>query len=112
MEIKDQKKNDFVIISIDGNIVMEDTVKLKEYVEQYIEMPSLKGIILDCQEVNYIDSSGLGLIVSIYKTLKSSNKKFALFGFSEKTIEIFVLTKLNSILTITEDVESAMEKAK
>ncbi|MBU3913993.1 STAS domain-containing protein [bacterium] len=112
MEIKDQKRDDFVIISIVGNIVMEDTAKLKEYVEQYIEEPSLNGIIFDCQAVKFIDSSGLGLIVSIFKTLKRSNKKFALFGFSEKTIEIFVLTKLDCILTITDDVETAMEKAK
>ncbi len=112
MEIKNQMKNDFAIISVIGNIVMEDTATLKEYVEKYIEEPEFKGIILDCKKVKFIDSSGLGLIVSIYKTLKNSNRKFALYGFSEKTIEIFVLTKLDTILTITDDVETAMKKAK
>ncbi len=109
MNLYDQKIDNYLILSITGNIVLEDTTKLKEYVEQYIEDSSLEGIIINCENVKFIDSSGLGLIVSIYKTLKKMDKKFALTALSGKTMEIFTLTKLDSILTIAEDDSAALE---
>ena len=109
MELESQKKDNVVIIAISGNIVLEDTAKLKEKIEIYIEEKSIEAIVLDCENVKFIDSSGLGLIVSIYKTLKKMNKNFALSSLSEGAMEIFILTKLNKILTITESTEAAIE---
>ena len=82
---------------------------MKEYVEQYIEDTSLGGIVINCDNVKFIDSSGLGLIVSIYKTLKKLEKKFALTALSDKTMEIFTLTKLDNILTIANTNQDALE---
>ncbi len=112
MKLSDKKKDNFLIISISGNIVLEDTAKLKEFVEQYIEESTLAGIIINCNDVKFIDSSGLGLIVSIYKTLKSMGKKFALTGLHDSTMEIFTLTKLDKILTITENETTALNSLK
>lgn len=109
MNLNDQKIENFLILSISGNIVLEDTTKLKEHVEQYIEDSSVEGIIINCDSVKFIDSSGLGLIVSIFKTLKKMDKKFALTALSDRTMEIFTLTKLDNILTIAKDNESALE---
>ncbi len=112
MEFKDRKEGDILIVSIDGNIVLEETTELKEYVEIHIEDQSLEGIIINCEKVHYIDSSGLGLIVSIYKTLKTRNRKFALAALKDRTMEVFTLTKLDKILTIADNDESAMENLK
>lgn len=109
MNLHDEKRDNYLIIFIDGNIVLEDTTKLKEYVEKYIEDASLTGIIINCENVKFIDSSGLGLIVSIYKTLKKLDKKFALTALSDKTMEIFTLTKLDNILTIAKTNDDALE---
>ena len=109
MEIENQKKDKIVIVSISGNIVLEETARLKDEIELFIEESSVEGIIIDCKNVKFIDSSGLGLIVSIFKTLKKMNKNFALTALSEQAMEIFVLTKLNKILTIAESTETAIE---
>ncbi|MCP4749320.1 MAG: STAS domain-containing protein [Proteobacteria bacterium] len=112
MKIEDRKLDDFVVLSVDGNIVLEDTVKLKEAVERHIEDSDLMGIIINCDDVKFIDSSGLGLLVSIYKTLIKRDKKFALTSLNNKTMEIFVLTKLDKILTIAETDQDALDKMK
>ena len=109
MNLTDEKVDGNVILSIAGNIVLEDTTKLKDYVEQFIEDASVTGVIINCENVKFIDSSGLGLIVSIYKTLKKLDKKFALAALSERTMEIFTLTKLDNILTISKDNDSALK---
>jgi len=108
MKIEEKKENGFIVLSIDGNIVLEDTSKLKEKVEVYIEDESIKGIVMNCENVKFIDSSGLGLIVSIYKTLIKRERKFALSCLDSKTMEIFTLTKLDKILTLTDSDEAAM----
>lgn len=110
MEISDKLVDQVRILYIDGNIILEETTQLKEYVEQYIEDPELKGIIINCEKINYIDSSGLGLIVSIFKTLKKSEKSLALSCLSEKTMEIFILTKLDEIIMLTPDDEQALAR--
>ncbi len=108
MKIEDKIDNNFAILAIDGNIVLEETAKLKESVEVFVEDASLTGIIINCENVNFIDSSGLGLIVSIYKTLLKRERKFALTSLNDRTKEIFILTKLDKILTLTESDEDAV----
>ena len=112
MKIEDRIDNHFAILAIDGNIVLEETAKLKESVEVFVEDANLKGIIMNCENVNFIDSSGLGLIVSIYKTLLKRERKFALTSLNERTKEIFILTKLDKILTLTETDEDAVNVLK
>ncbi len=112
MDLTEKRDGNILIISVVGNIVLEDTTKLKGFVEKYIEDAEIEGIIINCENVSFIDSSGLGLIVSIYKTLKKMEKKFALTSLADRTMEIFTLTKLDNILTITKDDSSAMEVLK
>lgn len=103
MNLFDKRVDQYMILSVTGNIVLEDTTKLKEHVEQFIEDTAIAGIIINCENVKFIDSSGLGLIVSIYKTLKKMDKRFALTALSDRTMEIFTLTKLDNILTIAKN---------
>lgn len=102
MNIEDRIDSNFAILAIDGNIVLDETAKLKEAVEVFVEKEDLAGIIINCENVSFIDSSGLGLIVSIYKTLLKRERKFALTSLNDRTREIFVLTKLDKILTLSE----------
>jgi anti-anti-sigma factor len=108
MKIEDRIDGNFAIISIEGNIVLEETAKLKSSVEGFIEDGNLEGIIMNCEDVHFIDSSGLGLIVSIYKTLLKGDRKFALTNLNDRTREIFILTKLDKILTITDSNSDAI----
>jgi anti-anti-sigma factor len=109
MNLADKREDNYLILSVTGNIVLEDTSVLKESIEQYIEDATIEGIIINCENVRFIDSSGLGLIVSIYKTLKKLEKQFALSSLSDRAMEIFTLTKLDNILTISKDDNAAME---
>ena len=97
------------IVYVSGNIVLEETNQLKAYMEPLTGKPDIKGLIVNCKKIDYIDSSGLGLIVSIYKKL---NKFFALTSLNSKTMEIFVLTRLHETLIIADTDDSAMASFK
>ncbi len=109
MEISSKLIDGIKIVFLSGNIVMDETGGMRSYMERSVENSAVKGIIINCKNIEYIDSSGLGLIVSIYKNLKRKDKYFALSALSRKTKEIFLLTRLNEILVIADTDESALE---
>ena len=110
MKLTSKETDHFTIISIEGNITLEEAGTIKAFIEPLIKALEIKGIIINAANVEHIDSSGLGLIVSIYKTLTKFNKKFALSEMSSKTMEIFVLTRLNEKLVIVDSDDLAINQ--
>jgi len=88
------------VVSIEGNIALDGVNEAKIYLKPHLENASIKGILFNFGKVNFIDSSGIGLIVSIYKTLQQREAKFGLCELSKKNEEIFTITRLNKILDI------------
>ena len=96
------------IVAIDGNIALDGTNEVKEYVKPFLEDAKISGLILNFANVNFIDSSGIGLVVSIFKSLQKRKAKFALSDLSQKNREIFNMTRLDKILTISENDDQAL----
>ncbi|MCP4750370.1 MAG: STAS domain-containing protein [Proteobacteria bacterium] len=109
MEIADHKIDDYVVLGIDGNLVFQDIERLQEVLDRYVDDSTLAGIIINCERVKYIDSFGLGMIVTTYKDMKKRDKKLALTALNKKTMEIFNLTKLDKVLTIANSDKAALK---
>ena len=88
------------VVSITGNIALDGVNEAKDYLKPLLEDPDLKGLLINFDQVNFIDSSGIGLIVSLFKTLQQREAKFGLSDLSKKNEEIFNITRLNKILDI------------
>ena len=101
-------ENSICVISIEGNIALDGVNEAKSYLKPHIENPESKGLLISFEKVNFIDSSGIGLIVSIFKTLQQKEQKFALCALSQKNEEIFSITRLNKILDIFPDEAAAL----
>jgi anti-anti-sigma factor len=69
-------------------------------------------MVINFEKVNFIDSSGIGLIVSIFKTMQQKEGKLALTNLSQKNMEIFSITRLNKILDIFPTEQEAIAKVK
>lgn len=88
------------VVSIEGNIALDGVNEAKEYLRPLLEDKKTKGLLINFGQVNFIDSSGIGLIVSLFKTLQQREAKFGLSNLSKKNEEIFTITRLNKILDI------------
>ena len=88
------------IISIEGNIALDGVNEAKEFLKPHVGNAEFNGIIINFEKVNFIDSSGIGLIVSIFKTMQEKNGRFGITNLSAKNEEIFSITRLNKILDI------------
>jgi len=108
MDINHKIKNEVCIVAINGNMAMDSIADIKHYIALILDDESLIGLIINFKNVRFIDSSGLGLIISTFKTLQQRDAKFAIFQLNESNTEIFKMTRLGIIVTIVETEEEAL----
>ncbi len=65
-----------------------------------------KSIAAHMGGVEYVSSSGIGMLVSILKRCHQSKVNFALCGLTEDIHELFALTQLDQVFTIAPDIEA------
>jgi anti-sigma B factor antagonist len=69
------------------------------------------AIILNFEEVDYINSTGIALIVSLLAKARASNRRLLAYGLSEHYVEIFEITRLSDFVGVFPDEESALTEA-
>ena len=100
------------VVTIEGNIALDGVNEAKNYLKPHLDSSDVNGLVINFEKVNFIDSSGIGLIVSIFKTMQQKNGKFALTNLSKKNEEIFSITRLNKILDIFPSEDEAVGSLK
>ena len=63
-------------------------------------------LIIDISQLSFMDSSSLGAMVSVLKKI-SATGKMVVFGASGTVLELFRLTRMDRIFTLTNDIETA-----
>jgi anti-sigma B factor antagonist len=97
-----------VVIGVAGQLIVANRHELKEKVTEAVNFGSRK-ILIDFTETGYIDSSGLGALVSLAKKLRESGGELRLAGLNEDLRTLFELTKLDTLFTITASLEEAIK---
>ena len=104
--------NDTCIVAIEGNIALDGVNEAKAFLRPHLENPQVRTMVINFEKVNFIDSSGIGLIVSIFKTMQQKEGKLALTNLSPKNLEIFSITRLNKIFDIFPTEQEALTKVR
>jgi anti-sigma B factor antagonist len=81
--------------------------ELRSYIVNIINNGS-ENIIIDLDNISFIDSSALGAIVSIMKILRN-NGKLMLTGVNGIVLDLFKLTRMDNVLNLYSDVDSAKQ---
>ena len=107
-DIRKNEKEGIVILDLKGRLIVgEPSVRLREAINQEVGH-SRSRIILNLQEVDYIDSTGLGSMVICYTTLQKSGGTLKLLKLNKRNIELLLLTKLSTIFEIFGDEQDAI----
>ena len=77
MDLKIRKNGEIYIIDVNGEMDLYNSYKLKELVMKMLEK-NVKNFIINLEQVDYIDSSGIGALIYICSTMKKMNLKFAI----------------------------------
>ena len=106
MQIHTFDEDSFHIIQIDGDVDAASSITLDKAIEKAIS-EDRKNILIDCTDLNYISSAGLGVFVYYIEDFKTNDVFFALFSLSIKIKNIFEILGLNKLINIADSKEDA-----
>src|ERR687889_1755532 len=96
-----------LFVKLDGHIIVANRHELKDLIQAALEKGE-RRLLIDFSRTGYIDSSGLGALVSISKRVRESGGELRLSGLNDDLRSLFELTKLDTLFAITETPEQAL----
>jgi anti-sigma B factor antagonist len=108
LTITSREVDGVTVLDLSGRITLgEGSVQLREAIRDLIAKGQ-RNILLNLGEVNYIDSSGLGELVSAYTTAKNQGAGLKLLNLTKKVKDLLQLTKLYTVFDTFDDEASAV----
>ena len=96
------------IIDVSGRIALgEGSVVLRDTVKELLSKGN-KKILLNLGDVNYIDSSGIGELVSAFTTTKNQGGELKLLNLTKKVHDLLQITKLYTVFDVKDDEAGAV----
>lgn len=99
MFINSNVVNNQVIVDLSGGMYVEDAEIFREKLIRYME-EGQNHFVVKMNKVDYIDSSGLGVLVSIHKRTRQSNGSLIISGATGFVKELFALTRLDKVFVM------------
>ncbi|NWG14185.1 MAG: STAS domain-containing protein [Acidobacteria bacterium] len=108
MKIETRTVGDVYILDCSGKITLgEGTMAIRNTVRDILKSGGRK-IILNLADVNYIDSSGIGELVSSFTTVTNQGGKLKLLNLTKKIQELLQITKLLTVFSVYDDERAAV----
>jgi anti-sigma B factor antagonist len=95
LDLKIVKDGEGILVQCSGRITSTSSATLQTTVRGLI--PETKHIVLDLTNVSYLDSSGLGALVSLLLSAKRQDCQLKLINLNQRLKELFSLTRLASV---------------
>ncbi len=109
MELKIRKSGESYIIDVNGEMDLYNSYRLKELVMRMLEK-KVERFIINLENVDYIDSSGIGALIYICSTIKKMNLKLVITNIHGSVKKVIELTKLMGYFPITQSIDEALER--
>jgi len=106
MRITTVKENEFYIIGIEGDLDASSSIQLDQAIEEAVANKESK-IIVDCSQLEYISSAGLGVFMSYIHDFQENNISLVLCHLSEKVRNVFQILGLDELIKIVGTKEEA-----
>ena len=103
-----REREGITILACRGRLVLGDETERFRATTLQLIQAGQKNLILYMPEVDYIDSSGLGSLVSLAQTLKQAGGQAKLVSLNEKNTELLVITKLSTLFEFFDDEQEAV----
>jgi len=98
------------VLDVTGRVTMGDPSKeMGKRIREAVEAGH-NGVLVNMARVTYIDSSGIGELVSAFSNLRKAGGQLILTGVSKELSYLFHVANLDRVLVIVPDAAAALEK--
>ena len=102
------KQDGVTVVDVEGQLIVGNRQELKQKVLDELESGE-RRFVIDFENTGYIDSSGLGVLVSLSKKIREQGGELRLSGLNEDLRTLFELTKLDTLFRITATKAEALQ---
>jgi stage II sporulation protein AA (anti-sigma F factor antagonist) len=103
-------KKDVLCIRLSGELDHHTAEELREECSKLIESENIKHIILNLEELGFMDSSGLGVILGRYKQIKQKHGEMVVCAISPAVNRLFEMSGLFKIIRLEPSEENALQR--
>lgn len=98
MNIQCEKINRTLIVRLSGEIDHHYAEDIRDRIDREFERSNSKDILFDFQNVDFMDSSGIGMIIGRYKNTTARGGQVYAFGLQDATIRVFEISGLMKLI--------------
>src|SRR4051812_41437451 len=103
VKLATRQVGDVTVIDVSGRITLgEGSSTLRDALHELVKN-NHKDILLNLKDVSYIDSSGIGELVSAYTTITNAGGHLKLLGLTHRVKDLLQITKLYTVFDVHED---------
>ncbi len=109
MKVSTRQVDGVVVMDLSGRITLgEGSVVLRDAVRELLSKGN-KKILANLADVNYIDSSGIGELVSAFTTVKNQGGELKLLNMTKKVHDLLQITKLYTVFDVKDNEANAIK---
>lgn len=108
MELTERKSGDIAVISIIGKVDTTNYGELEKFISEILKKEVSK-ILINCEQLEYIASSGLRIFLITLKQIKKINGKLVLCSFNDVVREVFEMSGFSTLFDIRISEEEALK---
>jgi anti-sigma B factor antagonist len=109
MEVIEKERDGICILTLSGRLDASNSSEFREKILQIIEDGTRK-VILDCENLDYISSAGLRVVLEAIKEIKRHEGKIMLCALQDYIKEVFEIAQFDAFLPIGATLEEAIKK--
>ena len=106
MEIKITEESDAVVLAVDGRITMRNSHELLEAVKKHLK-DGAPRLLIALHGVDYMDSSGVGVLISGMKLARKTEATLALVGLTSRVRQVMDMSGLAHVFSVYDTLEAA-----
>jgi anti-sigma B factor antagonist len=108
MEVIEKKQDGICILTLSGRLDASSSSEFREKIFQIIE-DGTNRVILDCENLDYISSAGLRVVLEATKEIKQNNGEIMLCALQDYIKEVFEVAQFDAFLSIGDTLEEAIK---
>jgi stage II sporulation protein AA (anti-sigma F factor antagonist) len=100
MQVEFKRIKQTLVAGLQGEMDLTGADALKKQLDHYIEQEHIRRLVLNLEQVTFLDSSGLGIIIGRYKKMAAHHGKMYIVGAKPPVEKILVFSGINQIIPL------------
>ncbi|MCL6625532.1 anti-sigma F factor antagonist [Alicyclobacillus shizuokensis] len=109
MAMQLQVHDHVVVVKLGGELDHHEVETIRDQIEAELERTGYRGLVMSFRDLDFVDSSALGLILGRYRTVTERHGRMVLCEVNESLARLFELSGLKRILPVAATVDEALQ---